>query len=456
MAQPLREETLALDPAQYAYNLILNTLGLGALPYVWSKTRNDPVFFKGRLGLYEEECAQTKSMEGLRPRIWFHAASVGEVNGAIPTLLVLLDRLPGAAVSLSVATPQGFRFARAELPGGVRVLPFPLDYPWVLKRAFRALRPDLYVALEGEFWPNLYGLLAHDHVPCILLNGRLSHRSAERYGLLKPVFRPLFDQFRWLAMLSQEDRNHVLSLGVQEERTLVLGSSKYDGLLLRSSPQRASAYGRFLDLSPRVPVVIGGSLRRSECVQVLEVFQRLREIRPDAVGLFAPRHLERLPSMVEWLERRSIPFQLLTHLEQGKEKRYSSVILVDRMGILFDLYALGDLIFCGGTLEPIGGHNIVEPAAWEKPVFYGPHLQKVSSEHTILQFFGGSFLVSDSQDLFRQWSHWIQNISGLMDHGKGAREALGKLGGVAEKQVDLILKVLSESEFQPSKQYAKT
>jgi 3-deoxy-D-manno-octulosonic-acid transferase len=115
---------------------------------------------------------------------------------------------------------------------------------------------------------------------------------------------------------------------------------------------------------------------------------------------------------------------------------------VDRIGILFELYGLGDLIFCGGTMEPIGGHNILEPAAWEKPVFYGPHLQKVINEHNILQSFGGSFVANNSDELRRQWSRWIRDLPALEQHGRMAREALGKLGGSAVKQVELILNTI--------------
>jgi 3-deoxy-D-manno-octulosonic-acid transferase len=150
-----------------------------------------------------------------------------------------------------------------------------------------------------------------------------------------------------------------------------------------------------------------------------------------------------VPNMTRWLDDQKIPFQLLSQIETGVERRSSSVILVDRIGILFDLYALGDLIFCGGTLEPFGGHNIVEPAAWGKPVFYGPHLQKVSDEHNILQSSKGGFLVQDSRDLLQQWSYWIRHLSELRQHGENAKEALLKVGGVSASQVELIMSALA-------------
>jgi 3-deoxy-D-manno-octulosonic-acid transferase len=245
-------------------------------------------------------------------------------------------------------------------------------------------------------------------------------------------------------MHSEEDRKNVLLLGADPERTCVLGSSKYDALSLRKDPQKAIRWRQLLDLPGEVPVLVGGSLRRLECIELLEIFNTLSDVAPPLVGIFAPRHMSQIAAMTRWLADRKVPFQLLSRIESGKERRSSSVILVDRIGILFELYALGDLIFCGGTLEPHGGHNIMEPAAWEKPVFYGPHLQKVGDEHNILQAFNGSFLAQDSRDLLKQWSYWIEHLSELRRYGEKAGEALLKLGGVSARQVEIVIQALSE------------
>jgi len=181
-----------------------------------------------------------------------------------------------------------------------------------------------------------------------------------------------------------------------------------------------------------------------ECIQLLEVFHSLQQVAPQLIGIFAPRHMAQIPEMARWLDDHKIAFQLLSQIESRRERRTSSVVLVDRIGILFELYALGDLIFCGGTLEPFGGHNILEPAAWGKPVFYGPHLQKVADEHNILQAFKASFLVQDSADLLGQWSYWIQHLSELRKIGDNAKGALLKLSGVSARQVEIIMTALSK------------
>lgn len=420
------------------YHSFSNFLEPWATRFLSSKLQEDPHFWQGRLGYYSVEIDRAG-----HPRIWLHAASVGEVTGAIPIIHCLRDRLPNVGIILTVTTPQGFQFARANLSEMALVLPFPLDIPTVLERAFRLLEPDLYVALESEFWPNLFRYLERRQTPAVLLNGQLSHRSALWYGLLSPLFQPIFKQFLALAMHSEEDRRNALLLGAPPYRTSVLGSSKYDALVLRKNPEKVRALRQILDLSGELPVVVGGSLRRQECVALLEVCHALSKVDSNLVGILAPRHLTQIPTMIRWLNDKGIAFQLFSQVATAGEGRSSSIILVDRIGLLFDLYGLGDLIFCGGTLEAMGGHNIVEPAAWGKPVFYGPHLQKVADEHNILRSFEGSFVVHDVDDLVQQWTYWLKNLSQLRRHGENALAALSKLGGVAARQVEIILSALS-------------
>lgn len=428
-----------VEPMSLLYNALLHTAASGIFPYIWLKARNDPEFRKGRRGIYNRALS-----EHAHPRIWLHASSVGEVTGALPVLHALHARLPRASLFLTVGTLQGFSFAGSQVPPSVRVLPFPLDLPLILKRALNYMQPDLYVGFEGEFWPNLFRLLAENGVPAVLLNGRLSSRSTRRYRLVQGLFQPVFTQFTWLAMHSWDDRRNIVQLGAPSGRTLVLGSSKYGGLLARAQADRPGFWREILGIADDVPVVVGGSLRGGECTQLLEVFRDLMDQEPAVVGIFAPRHMHNISVMADWLKRHRLPFQMLSDMECGREKREQSVILVNRIGVLFELYSLGDLVFCGGSLEPIGGHNILEPAAWGKAVFYGPHIHRVLDEHKLLTSFEGSFLVENSRMLRDYWRQWVHHLPGLRIHGRRAKEALAGLSQIVDKQVDLIMNVLVE------------
>jgi 3-deoxy-D-manno-octulosonic-acid transferase len=427
-----------LNLSWYAYNLLVVGIG-GPGAWLWrhsGRAAQDPVFREGRFGHYRKE--RGAAAEGA-PRFWFHAASVGEVTGAMATIRLLRERSPSAAIWLTVGTLAGFRFAGQKLGDVAEVQPFPLDLPWVIERAIRSIRPDVYVALEGEFWPNLYRQLRNRQIPALLLNGRISERSASSYRRAKGLFQPIFRHFRWLAMHSASDCQRAMALGASPERTRMLGSAKYDSLLARTIQSDASTWRNLLGIVSDTPVVVGGSLRRSECTELLRVFRELHRNQPRLVGIFTPRHMEQLPRMREWLDSAKMPFQLFSRLRLGLEQRHSPVILVDEMGVLFDLYALGDLIFCGGTLEPIGGHNIMEPAAWGKVVFYGPHVDRVQAEHQSLQSGGAGILAKDARDLLAQWRMWLDRLTELRSRDEQARSAVRRLGGVAAKQVEMIL-----------------
>jgi len=256
-------------------------------------------------------------------------------------------------------------------------------------------------------------------------------------------------------MHSEEDRQNLLKMGVSPERTLVVGSSKYDGLRLRAGPEAAARWREIFRIPENIPVVLGGSLRRSECTGLLEVFYRIQKDKGSCLGIFAPRHLHHIPAMAEWLDGHGVPFQMLSDIERERRTRNAPVVLVDRIGILFELYAVGDLIFCGGTLEPIGGHNILEPAAWSKPAFYGPHVEKVSEEHKVLTERQGSFLVRDFDDLFQQWAHLVATSSRVEDlRGKCRRSpelSLRGRGKAAEPAAPNPFRIQPEDSMTPDR-----
>ena len=429
-----------MKPMEVAYNLVLNAMSVGLIPLLRFKSGGDTLFFNGRLGRYD-----FMPIPGTGPRIWFHAVSVGEVNGAVPTLRAVERLLPDASLFLTVGTPTGFRHALSRISDIATVLPFPLDFPSVLHRAFNVLQPDLYVTFEGEFWPNLFRRLKRAGVPAVLLNGRLSRRSAAGYYRLGSLYKDIFRQFHRLAMLTEEDRRNVSLFGVDPARIQVLGSSKYDGLPAGADPAKVSRWRGILGLSPGTPVVVGGSLRGRERTEIPDVFLSLLDDRPEAVGIFAPRHLEHIPAMATRLKERGVSFRFLSDMERGAARDGAPVILVDRMGALFDLYGLGNLIFCGGTIEPVGGHNILEPSAWGKAVFYGPHVEKVMREHEMLQAVSGGFRVEDARDLLERWRGLLPRLSELESSGAAALEALKKSSGAAGRQAELVVEALGET-----------
>ncbi|SMC27214.1 3-deoxy-D-manno-octulosonic-acid transferase [Desulfacinum hydrothermale DSM 13146] len=384
------------------------------------------------------------------PRLWLHAASVGEVTGALAVIRRLRQARPQAALYLTVGTPQGCLFARRHVPPGVRVLPAPLDLPWSVRAFLTSVAPDLFVVFESEFWPVLHGALRRNGVPVVLLNGRLSQKSLDSYRRFPAIFRPIFRSLSRAAVKSEEDARRLIALGVSPDKVRVLGSSKVDTLVDRADPQRAMWWRERLQVPTGVPVMVAGSLRGREGTDLLQVFATLKASTPNLLGIFAPRHLDRVPVLWEWLGRQGIAYEnLSSFLESGKRARSADVIVVDRIGHLFNLYALGDLVFCGGSLVPVGGHNILEPVAWGKAVFYGPHLDSVLEEHEILSRSGVGICVSSREDLRERWMKLLEEPERLGAHRRRALAALQEMAGVADRQVAVLLHLLERRHAGP-------
>ena len=241
---------------------------------------------------------------------------------------------------MTSGTPQGLKFARAQLPPDIAVLPFPLDFSECVSRAIDTLQPDLFIDFETEFWPNFFRELNGRNIPALLLNGRISGSSERFYRLFSPLFQPVFEQFTYMAMHSLEDMERAVRIGVAPRKVLVLGSSKYDGLVEKARPERADFWKKLLNVGSG-PVLIGGSLRGSESIELMRVFQQLRHLSADLLGIFAPRHMKNIPKMREWLAKENIDYDLLTQIEDGSRARTAPVVLVDRIGVLFELYSAG-------------------------------------------------------------------------------------------------------------------
>jgi len=396
--------------------------------------------WRQRLGCYTPEL---DPRQGRGPRLWIHAVSVGEV-GVAGALVTALDSIrPGIDIVLSTMTPQGQELARGRFATRAHPIYFPLDFLGPVRRALRHLRPDLVACLETELWPNFLGEAHRLGIPIVLLNGRISAASFPRYRRLRWLLAPLLRGFAGLAMISGADAERIIAMGAPAERVAVTGNMKGAGLLERAELNRADTLRRRLHIASDQPVLVAGSIRDRELNWLPEVFTELGKGRPDLVGIFAPRHLNRLGRLEEWFRRRSLPFQRYSCLAEGREERRARVILVDGVGDLFDLYGIGDLAFCGGSLVPLGGQNILEPAAWGKAVFYGPHMENFLEERRLLEEGGCGISVRSRDELLERMVHHLSHLEELRVTGSKARAALEARGRIALRQAELVRDVLN-------------
>jgi 3-deoxy-D-manno-octulosonic-acid transferase len=354
--------------------------------------------------------------------IWLHAASVGEVQAAIVLVRALLESTDRVRIVVTSTTEQGQRLAVSRMPADVICLMAPLDMPQAVRRALLALRPDGYVCLETELWPVMLAEAKRAGVPLLLLNGRLSLRSFERYRHIRGFMASLLEGFHQVAVISEADRQRYAALGVPAARIEVCGNLKYD--MEATSPGQVRAASRRRLGVDAERVFLCGSTHEGEEAQLVEVFRALIARGP-AIWVIAPRHLERLPAVESVLRGAGLPFDHFSKLSGNK--RNADVIVVDTMGDLADLYAGGDYVFCGGSLVDRGGHNIVEAARWGRAVYFGPHMKDFQDAAEMLIAAGGGFQVADSGAL-------VQLLIAHVDAPESYAFACAHAAGMAVRQ----------------------
>ena len=301
--------------------------------------------------------------------IWIHAVSVGEVQAAAALIRALRQRYPSIPIVLTTVTPTGAARARAQFSDGTHVRYVPYDLPGSVRRFFDRTRPRLAIVLETELWPNLYHACGQRQIPLVLASARISPQSVGRYRRLAGLFRETLSHGILIAAQSETDAERFLSIGANPLRTHVCGNIKFDfalpeNILVRGAELRQSIAGERR-------VWVAGSTHAGEEEAVLEAMQMLAAGGNAALLVIAPRHPNRFEEVAALLARRGVRF-----VRRSSGQRCGTdtqVFLVDNLGELMQFYAAADVAFVGGTLVPVGGHNLLEPAALGVPVLLGPH-----------------------------------------------------------------------------------
>jgi 3-deoxy-D-manno-octulosonic-acid transferase len=302
--------------------------------------------------------------------IWIHAVSVGEVQAALPLIRVLRKRFPQRQLLVTTVTPTGAARVRAVFGDSVHHSYLPLEFPMAVNGFFEAVNPDVALIMETEIWPNLYRACGMRDVPLILVSARISPRSIPGYWKFLPLIRDTLSHGIIIAAQSQSDADRFCSLGASAERTWVTGNIKFDVELSPQIEQQGAALRSRL-FGDR-PVWIAASTHDGEEQIVLGAHRILREQFPDLLLILVPRHPERFSTVRERVQKSG--FNVVSRTEGIACSAAISVFLGDTMGEVPLFYSASDVAFVGGSLVPVGGHNILEPAAQGVPVISGPHL----------------------------------------------------------------------------------
>ena len=372
-----------------------------------------------------------------RRAVWVHAVSVGEVTAAAPLLRAIKARHPTLCLFVTTVTATGRQTVIERVPQADATAYFPLDFPRVAERVLRLVEPRAFLCVETELWPNFLFALARRGVPAFLVNARLTERSARRYAWARRLFQPALAGVVGFGAQTAADAERLAAIGADPGRIVITGNLKFDQGT-EDADMPSAARRAWLGLGPEERLWVAGSTHPGEETHLVRAYLRLRQRDPRLVLLLAPRHLDRLDK-VEAMVR-----------EEGAEpvRRSASagpvlgatprVILLDTLGELASLYAEAEVAFVGGTLAPVGGHNLLEPAARGKPVVFGPHTHKCEEIARTLLAAGAGVRVDSTEALVDHVGRLLADGALRAQMGRQGLEMVARNRGAVDRTLALV------------------
>jgi 3-deoxy-D-manno-octulosonic-acid transferase len=377
---------------------------------------------------------------GLRGSLWIHAVSVGEVNAAEPLIKALQVAYPHAPLVVTTVTPTGSERVRQLFGDAVFHVYLPYDLPFAVQRFLHRVKPRMAIIVETEIWPNLYFACRRSGIPLMIVNARLSERSLRGYRPARGLVRAALRCVSQISAQSRTDAARYRMLGAPADKVVVSGNLKFD----MPVPEGAQEHGEAMRLQWGAlrPVWMAASTHEGEELAVLEAHLEVLTRLPDALLLLAPRHPDRF-RLVEHLVR-NLGFSAGTRSADGVPVTGQQVFVIDAMGELMPFFAASDLAFVGGSLVPIGGHNVLEPAALSRPVLVGPHTFNFDDITQILIREGGARRVARSEELGAAVLQLLRDPAALETMGRCAREVFDSQRGAVPRVMGLIDGLLQE------------
>ena len=375
--------------------------------------------------------------------IWVHAVSVGEVQAAAALVNTLRERYPDIPIVVTTFTPTGAGRARALFRDRAHVRYLPFDLPGAVRRFFKKVKPRIAVIFETELWPNLYHECGRRRVPLVLASARISARSVGRYRRLGALFRETLAQGVVIAAQGEADANRFRSLGSDPGSTYVTGNLKFDF----SVPADIGERGRVLReyYAPgRLVWVAGSTHGGGEEDALIEAQKLVRSRLPNALLVMAPRHPNRFGEVAAQLVSRGVRFIRRSQTPAAGAIGEADILLLDSLGELLDFYAAGDVAFVGGSLVPIGGHNLLEPAALGMPILTGPHNSNSAEAARVLISSGAAQVAENPQDLADKVVALLKDPEGRARMGKEGRAFVEANKGALQKLLGLVIPLIEQ------------
>jgi len=421
------------------YNLLSAIAILLYSPWIFFKKgpEDRTTFIKERYGLAEYE----------KTDIWMHAVSVGEVLASLPFLKALKKTFPSTKIVLSTTTYTGQKIARDRFPEADRIMYTPVDATFCTRRVVRLLKPEIFIAVETELWPALFQTLKNLDSRIVILNGRISNASYKGYRKIKFFMKKLLSKVDYFYMQDDGGAERIINLGADRNRVGIMGNFKFD-MEFDHSASLNWLYPANSD------ILLAASTHKGEEEIILDAYTIIKKTFAELKLVLAPRHPERFDEVAELIGKKGYSYVRRSEIIQGTEisgqgsvsankqrqptdNRTPDIILLDSVGELPNVFADITITFVGGSLVPIGGHNIFEPAYWSKPIIFGPHMDNFPAAADFLDS-NAALEVTSSKNISDTVIDLLNNNDKAVQMGKNAKKIVDKNTGAVKRAIELV------------------
>lgn len=423
----------------WLYTILAVILFFLALPYMLIRmilTGRYREAFWQMLGFWSKEVQEKIGSQGC---IWIHAVSVGEGVAASAIVKELRKLHPQAKLLISTVTETGQRMARKIIPEADAFVYFPLDFPWLVRKALKIFQPRVFIMVETELWPNFLRESKKLGISNLVVNGRISDKSLKRYRYLDKfwggMFQDMLAKVDFFSMQSQVDTEHILALGADPQKVATTGNTKYDQCYGYLAPEEKKVLREDLALPDRAAVFVVGSTHKGEEEYILDCFKEIKKHYPSYVMVLAPRHLDRVGEVENLCKQAG--FQVVRRTK-GLKNTVQDILILDTIGELGRVYGLAEIVYVGGSLVSTGGHNLLEPAAQGKPVFFGPHMYNFKETTQLVLKHQAGIQVQTPQELKEKVLHFLADKKSLEQIGKKAWDMVEENKGASLKNAQII------------------
>jgi len=333
--------------------------------------------------------------------IWVHAASVGEIVAASPLIKEFRKEFPRSPILVSVVTSSGYAMANRIIKDADTIIYYPLDLPCLPGYILRKVRPRVFLPVETELWPNFLKAARENHIPVMMVNGRISDKSVQRYHHLRSLLVDMIGTVTKFAMQSDIDAEYIVRLGADPKLVTVTGNTKFDQTYTDVLPQEKTRLLQEIGFDNTTKIFLAGSTHKGEEVFVLKAYEKLRQDFPDIKLVIAPRDILRKDEIVSICKNRGFTARMRTDLQKSPSSDHDVVIL-DTIGELGKVYSIGNVIYVGGSLIQHGGHNILEPAAHGKAIIVGHYMFNFKDTHVLFKKRNACITVNNEEELSRE------------------------------------------------------